>query len=193
MNFLAHLYLSSDSDDAIIGALLGDFVKGPLSESYSPTILGAIRLHRSIDTFTDAHTMVRQSKARVPPVRRRYAGIMVDMFYDHFLAQHWNDYTDEPLDDFVCRVYATLRTRHDELPPRLQRIAPNMIEFDWLGSYREFDAIAQALDRVGTRLRRGNGLLGSGADLVHGYTAFEQDFREFFPDAIDFVRRTSAG
>jgi acyl carrier protein phosphodiesterase len=188
VNYLAHLFLSSQSDDALIGALLGDFVKGPLGERYPPAILHAIKLHRSIDTYTDAHAVVLLSKTRVNPSRRRYAGIMVDMFYDHFLARMWADYTDEALDDFVRRVYAILRTRADELPPRLQRIAPGMIESDWLRSYREVDAIARALERMGTRLRRGNGLIGSGADLVRHYTAFEQDFRLFFADAIGFVR-----
>ncbi len=193
MNFLAHLFLSDQSDDALLGALLGDFVKGPLDQRYSPVITAAIRLHRHIDVFTDAHAAVLASKARVSPVRRRYAGIMVDMFYDHFLARYWEDYATVSLDIFTRRVYQVLSRRHAELPDKLRRIAPNMIEFDWLGSYREVNSVAAALDRMGSRLRRGNGLLDSGEDLLREYAAFEADFRAFFPEVILFACADEAG
>ena len=193
MNFLAHLFLSSTSDDALIGALLGDFVKGPLTDGYPRDVMHGIRLHRRIDVFTDAHPAVLASKSRVTPVRRRYAGIMVDMFYDHFLARRWDDYADEDLASFVRRVYALMNARRNEFPERLQRMTPPMIEFDWLGSYREVDSIGVALDRMGRRLTRGNGLLGSAEDLVRDYAGFEQDFRTFFPDVMAFARSQVAG
>src|SRR3954464_15580437 len=88
MNYLAHLYLSAPTEDAWLGSLLGDFVKGPLDGRYSQHITSAIALHRKIDTFTDAHPVVLRSKSRISAARRRYAGIMIDMFYDHFLARN---------------------------------------------------------------------------------------------------------
>ena len=97
MNYLAHLYLSDPSEDAWLGSLLGDFVKGPLDDRYSEEVTRAIVLHRKIDSYTDAHPVVLNSKSRVSTQRRRYAGIMVDMFYDHFLAKHWREFHAEPL------------------------------------------------------------------------------------------------
>jgi acyl carrier protein phosphodiesterase len=191
LNFLAHLRLSDSSDDALLGALFGDFVKGPIDADFPPAIADAIRLHRRIDTFTDAHATVLVSKRRVSPQRRRYAGIMVDMFYDHFLARHWRDYALSDLARFTERVYALLRERQAQLPERLQRIAPSMIEFDWLGSYQHLDSIDTALNGMSSRLRRENSLPNSVQELVGDYQGFESDFRQFFPDAIEFARRAA--
>src|SRR5262245_32979021 len=144
MNFLAHLYLSDGSDEGLLGGLMGDFVKGPLDDRYPPAVMRGIAQHRRIDTFTDAHPVVLRSKARVSAERRRFAGIMVDMFYDHFLARDWARFADEPLDTFSGRVYDLLARHHDRLPERLRRMAPYMIRGDWLGSYAQVDSIGDA-------------------------------------------------
>ena len=188
MNFLAHTYLASGTDESIVGALMGDFVKGPLDDRDASDINAAIALHRHIDSFTDAHPLVANSRARVGPTRRRYAGILVDLFYDHFLARQWRDYSDVPLHQFTARVYAALRANENLLPERLRYIAPRMAASDWLASYRDVEAIGIALDRMGERLKRGNALLGSAAELTASYTGFEADFRAFFPDVVRYAR-----
>lgn len=188
MNFLAHLALSPPGEDALLGSLMGDFVKGPLGERYPGAIGAAIALHRRIDSFTDAHPRVLGSRTRIGAPRRRYAGIMIDVFYDHFLARHWRDYRDEPLGDFTRRVYALLERRQAELPERLQAVAARMAARDWLGSYAEAKNVGRALEGIGTRLRRGNGLIGAGGDLERDYAGFEADFRAFFPDLLRFAR-----
>lgn len=172
----------------MLGSLMGDFVKGPLAQQYPSAIRHGLVLHRRIDTFTDAHEIVARSRARIGPQRRRYAGILIDLFYDHFLALHWDDYSSEALDAFTGTVYRTLLARIPELPERLQRIAPNMARTDWLGSYRETQAIGYALERIGTRLSRGNALLGSQEELDANYAGFEADFRAFFPEVMAFAR-----
>ena len=188
MNFLAHTYLASGTDESIVGALMGDFVKGPLDDRDASGITAAIALHRHIDSFTDAHPLVANSRARVGPTRRRYAGILVDLFYDHFLARHWRDYSDVPLHQFTARVYAALRANENLLPERLRYIAPRMAASDWLASYRDVEAIGIALDRMGERLKRGNALLGSAAELTASYAGFEADFRAFFPEVVRYAR-----
>jgi acyl carrier protein phosphodiesterase len=188
VNYLAHLYLSPPSEDALLGSLLGDFVKGPIEADSASALTRAIALHRKLDVFTDAHPAVVASRERVSAARRRYAGIMIDMFYDHFLAKHWAHYHDEPLEEFSMRVYAMLERRFDELPVRLQQMAPYMIRGDWLGSYAEVESIGRALDRIGTRLRRENRLYGSAEELLENYPAFEADFRLFLPQAMHFSR-----
>jgi acyl carrier protein phosphodiesterase len=188
VNFLAHAYLAGSSGHAIVGALMGDFVKGPLRDRYGTEITRALALHRRIDTYTDSHHVVRQSRRRVSPTRRRFAGILVDMFYDHFLARHWDEYNNMPLERFTARVYSALREHHALLPERLQNIAPRMAATDWLGSYRNVEAVGFALDRMGQRLKRGNALLRSSEELLANYDAFAADFHTFFPEVMRFAR-----
>jgi len=189
VNFLAHLYLSPDSPDALIGSLLGDFVKGPLERAdYNGEITRAIRLHRAIDTYTDAHPVVLASKARVSPARRRYAGILVDLFYDHFLARHWRDYHDSSLEMFAAGIYGVLADRAAGLPEPAQRMVAFMTRQDWLVSYRDLEGIGTALDRMGRRITRGNVLLGSVGELEADYAAFEADFRAFLPEVTAYAR-----
>jgi acyl carrier protein phosphodiesterase len=188
VNFLAHAYLAGSSDHAIVGSLMGDFVKGPLRDRYGIEITRALALHRRIDTYTDSHHVVRQSRRRVSPARRRFAGILVDVFYDHFLARHWDEYNNMPLERFTARVYSALREYHALLPERLQDIAPRMAATDWLASYRHVEAVGFALDRMGQRLKRGNALLRSSEELLANYDAFEADFHTFFPELVRFAR-----
>lgn len=188
MNYLAHLYLSEPDEEAWLGSLLGDFVKGPLDGRYSEHITRAIALHRKIDSFTDAHPVVLQSKSRISPVRRRYAGIMIDMFYDHFLAKYWREFHDEPLDEFAARIYAILARQHEMLPDRFQRMAPNMAKWNWLASYADVQSIHTALDRMSQRIRRENPLLNSAEELTQHYAGLESDFREFLPQVLRFAK-----
>jgi acyl carrier protein phosphodiesterase len=188
MNYLAHLRLAPPGDDGLLGSLMGDFVKGPLPGGYPPGIAHAMVLHRRIDAFTDAHPRVRLSRGRISPSRRRFAGIMVDLFYDHFLARHWHHYSDERLDAFTRRVYALLAEREPALPLRLRAVAARMRQTDWLGSYREIGNIHVALDRMSLRLRRENRLAGSAEELEAKYGEFEADFRAFFPELVHFAR-----
>ena len=188
MNYLAHLYLSAPDEDALLGSLMGDFVKGPLDGRYGAGITQGIALHRKIDSFTDAHPLVHESKSRVSTERRRYAGIMVDMFYDHFLARYWPEFSDVPLAAFTLRVYDLLARRSEILPERLQRMAPYMRQTDWLGSYAEIESIHTALNNMGRRLKRENRLLDSAQELERDYAGFEWDFRAFFPDVQAFAR-----
>lgn len=169
--------------------MLGDFVKGPLGERYPGRIGAAIALHRRIDAFTDAHPVVRGARGRVAPLRRRYAGIMVDLFFDHFLARGWAEHHGDPLAAFAARVYALLAARRAELPEGLQQVSARMAERNWLEGYAQPAFVGRALEGVGRRLRRGNGLLGAGDDLLAGYAGFEADFRAFFPE----LRRFAAG
>jgi acyl carrier protein phosphodiesterase len=171
-----------------VGSLMGDFVKGPLSGHHGTEITRALALHRRIDVYTDGHHVVRQSRHRVSAARRRFAGVLVDMFYDHFLARHWNEYNDVSLERFTARIYTALREHHALLPERLQEIAPRMAAADWLGSYRHVEVVGLALDRMGQRLKRGNALLHSSEELLAHYDAFDGDFRAFFPDVVRFAR-----
>ncbi len=187
MNYLAHLHLGGPQPGQLLGSLYGDFVKGSLQGRYAPDIEAAIRLHRRIDVFTDGHPLVRVAVARFPAERRRYAGILLDLFFDHCLACHWDDYADEPLALFTGRVYRTLAAEA-ELPGRLALIAPRMAEQDWLGSYREFAVFERVLPNMQRRLSRPEGLAGALVELERLYPRLLEDFRAFYPELIDFAQ-----
>lgn len=189
MNFLAHLLLAGDSDADRIGALMGDFVKGPLPGALPPDLAAGVALHRSVDSFADAHGAFRRSRSRVSAERRRYGGILVDMFYDHLLARHWRRFHDQPLADFAQEAYALLRQNAASLPPRLAGLLPAMAANDWLTSYAEMESIGVALERMGRRLRRENPLGEGITELERDYAAFEADFFEFLPEALIFTAR----
>lgn len=187
MNYLAHLFLSDDTPSALVGGLLGDFVKGRLGDRYDEEIRKGIELHRKVDVFTDAHEIVLASKGRISPARRRFAGIIVDVCYDHFLARNWAEYSATPLRTFARRVYDALTEKRELLPDRLKQSLPNMIRNDWLVSYRELHVIDLVLNRISARLRRENSLMNAIEELESNYHAFEADFRAFFPDLMAYV------
>ena len=182
MNYLAHLYLAEQSRQGLLGSLLGDFVKGRLDDRFPETVRRGIVLHRAIDTFTDAHPLHLESRNRIGRQRRRYAGIIIDVCYDHFLCRRWTDYSRESLACFSARVYEVLREHRNQLPERLRRIAPHMIADDWLGSYAELDNVGRALDGIARRIRRSNPLAGALTEIEANYAALDDDFRRFFPE-----------
>jgi acyl carrier protein phosphodiesterase len=188
MNYLAHLHLGGSQPGALLGSLYGDFVKGPLEGHWPADIEAAIRLHRRIDAFTDNHPLVARAKARFPVERRRYAGILLDVFFDHCLARDWASYADEPLELFTARVYAVL-AGEPQLPGKLELIAPRMAAQDWLGSYRDFAVLERVLDGIGRRLSQPQRLAGALEELEALYEPLCEDFRAFYPEVQAFAVR----
>ncbi|HEX8596059.1 MAG TPA: ACP phosphodiesterase [Pseudomonas sp.] len=192
MNYLAHLHLGGQRPPQLLGSLYGDFVKGPLAGRFPQELADAIQLHRSIDAFTDSHPLVKQSIARFPAERRRYAGIILDVFYDHCLARDWQLYMDVPLETFTQRVYGVLAAE-PELPERLALIAPRMAAQDWLSSYRDFAVLEQVLGGISRRLSRPQGLAGAMQELQALYRPLSADFDAFYPLLQDFAQAALAG
>lgn len=186
MNYLAHLHLGGDAPAQLLGSLYGDFVKGPLKGQWPQAVEQAIRLHRRIDVFTDAHPLVEQARARFPGARRRFSGMVLDVFFDHCLALHWAEFCAQPLPDFTARVYRVLAAE-PVLPERLALIAPRMAAQDWLGSYRDFAVLEQVLQGLQRRLSRPQGLDGALVELEQLYLPLTDDFRAFYPQLQAFV------
>jgi len=187
MNYLAHLHLGGQRPGQLLGSLYGDFVKGRLQGQYDPEIEAAIQLHRSIDVFTDRHPLVDVSLSRFSTTRRRYAGIVLDVFFDHCLARDWMLYADRPLELFTADVYRVL-TAEPQLPERLAKIAPHMVANDWLGSYREFEVLEQVLRGISRRLTRPEELAGAMQELRVLYEPLSEDFRLFYPQLQTFAQ-----
>lgn len=190
MNFLAHAFLAGTEPADRLGAMLGDFVKGPLPAGLPPDVAAGVALHRRIDSFADAHPAFRRSRARVSRRRQRYGGIMVDMFYDHLLARHWNDFSDEPIESFSAGIYALLEAHSQLLPQRLTEVLVFMKRDNWLVSYREVAEVGLALDRLSRhRLSHPNPLAGAVEELELGYAGFKSDFHDFLPAALGHVAK----
>ncbi len=187
MNYLAHLHLGGDQPAQLLGSLYGDFVKGPLEGRFTPALEAAIRLHRRIDSHTDSHPQVLAALARFPTARRRYAGIVLDVFFDHCLAQEWSAYAQTPLAAFTGRFYRILLAQPD-LPGRLAQIAPFMAADDWLGAYAEFDTLEQVFRGIGRRLSRPEALVGVMDELAQAYEALREDFQSFYPQLQRFAQ-----
>ncbi len=181
MNFLAHLFLSDDTPESRLGNLLGDFVRSPQIETYPAPVRAGYALHLRIDAYTDDHPVWQQSRARISLPRRRYAGILVDVFYDHFLAVHWTDYVPVSLTAFARQVYRELGDAGPLLPDWMRPMVAAMIRDDWLTSYRTPDGIARALDRIARRFRHETPLAGAVEELTDQYDGLQADFRAFFP------------
>ncbi|MDH4609538.1 ACP phosphodiesterase [Pseudomonas sp. BN102] len=186
MNYLAHLHLGGSQPAQLLGSLYGDFVKGPLDGRWPADIEAAIRLHRRIDAFTDSHPLITLAKQRFPAERRRFAGILMDVFFDHCLARDWGQYAAEPLDDFTRHVYQVL-VAEPQLPGRLALIAPRMAAQDWLGSYRDFETLELVIAGMARRLSRPEALAGAMDELEALYQPLSEDFRRFYPQLQQFA------
>ncbi|EJM61119.1 acyl carrier protein phosphodiesterase [Pseudomonas sp. GM48] len=187
MNYLAHLHLGGQRPGQLLGSLYGDFVKGRLQGQFAAEIEGAIQLHRSIDVFTDRHPQVDIALSRFSLTRRRYAGIVLDVFFDHCLARDWTLYADRPLALFTSDVYRVLSSEQ-QLPERLAKIAPHMVANDWLGSYQEFEVLEQVLRGISRRLTRPEELAAAMQELRRLYEPLSEDFRLFYPQLQAFAR-----
>lgn len=193
MNFLAHVYLAENTPESIVGNMLGDFVNAGFREKFRPEIVRGIIMHQQIDMFTDSHPVFLRSMGRIDGKYRRLKGIMIDLFYDHFLAKHWAQYSDEPLEAFCERIYGIFEQHVSLLSPRLQRILPYMINDNWLLSYRHPEGIGWALSGLSRRISRENRLAESIEQLHQHYEGFESDFREFFPEVVKFAAELKNG
>lgn len=182
MNFLAHIFLSGDNPGLIVGNFMGDSVKGRLPQDDVDDITHGVILHRAIDSFTDSHETVRRSTARLHKNYGKYSGVIVDIFYDHFLAHFWEDFSHEPFSDFVSHRYQLLSDHVHLMPEPTQNMLPYMVKYDWLTSYTTVEGIESALNGLSRRVPHDSGMERAGNELRSHYTEFENEFREFFPE-----------
>ena len=187
MNFLAHLYLSGNNTKLLIGNFIADAVKGNKHQNYPKEIQNGIILHRHIDTFTDSHIIVKQSKRRLHKRYNHYSGVIIDVFYDHYLAKNWCEYSDIPLDIYAKKVYQTLNKNNHLLPERVQKFLPYMIEQNWLDSYQYKKGVEKVLNGINFRTKNISQMHLAIADLNEKYDEFENDFKEYFDLLIKFT------
>lgn len=187
MNFLAHLYLSKDNKNILIGNFIADAVKGKKHENYPKEIQAGILLHRQIDYFTDTHLIVRRSKRRLHERYDHYDGVIIDILYDHFLAKNWLNYSEIPLEIYAKNVYSFFQENIGILPPEMQRLLPYMIDYNWLVGYASIAGIEKTLAGMNKRTKGISKMDLAIEDLIKHYDEFESDFTAFFNDLIAFT------
>jgi len=188
MNYLAHIYLSGNNDLITIGNFIADGIKGKDYIKYPKDIQTGILLHRQIDTYTDAHVIVRQSTKRLHKKYGHYSGVIVDILYDHFLAKNWSKYSNTPLDQYINNFYSMLQDHYKQLPLRIKKMMPYMISGNWLLSYATKNGIEKVLIGMNTRTQNKSGMDLAIQDLEMYYTEFENEFTLFFEELMAFTK-----
>lgn len=171
----------------MIGNLAGDFVKVADMRFMKPEIERGVLLHRKIDKFTDSHKVVDKSIARLAPDHGRYAAVIVDILYDHLLSTNWNLYSDESLDDFKKRNYEILTRRHDDLPDRLRKNVPKMVDKDFIEGYRSMEGMRLIMSYMDKRTSFPSKFEESINQFEEELYDFTEDFNLFFPQLVEFV------
>lgn len=187
MNFLAHLYLSGDNEDIMIGNFIGDFVKGKAHENYNSEIQKGILLHREIDSFTDSHEVVMKTKERLRPKYHHYAPVIADVFYDHFLARLWSNYHQKTLLAFTEDFYKTTNRYMHIFPAHAANVLSYMKRDNWLYNYQFVKGIDRALTGMAGRTPYDSKMEEASADLEKDYEKYQKEFILFFPDLKSHV------
>lgn len=189
MNFLAHAVLAERTPALMVGGVIGDWIKGSLPGCLPTDLAQGVALHRAIDGFVETHPAFRRSRSRISQERRRYAGVLVDIFYDHVLARDWERFHSDLLPQYCQSIYHQIEARLDELPESACFAMRLMAREDWLQSYAKLDGIAGVLSRMSQRARRPNPLAGGEAEFLADASGFAADFEWLLADAREFVEQ----
>jgi acyl carrier protein phosphodiesterase len=186
MNYLAHFHLSGKNNDLILGNLIADTLKGPLQsknfETIRPEIVRGIKLHRAIDYFTDSHHTVKESIKIIQPKYHKYSGILVDMYYDHFLARNWNKFHDQPIELYANNVYKMFQNHIDDIPETVHKMLESMVSRDWLSNYRFKETMEWAFKGLARRAKFNSSMELGLEDLMLHYGPLQEHFLAFYPE-----------
>lgn len=186
MNFLAHAYLSFNEPKVLVGNFIGDFVRGKIEERFEKEVVHGILLHREIDQFTDTHREVKRAQQILKPQFGRYALVITDLYFDHFLCRYWNQYDKRPVEVFSQQVYAIMEKKRNILPEKFLHMFTYMREQDWLTSYGTLEGIGTSFRNMAKRASFDSKMQFAHLALKENYDTFKQHFDRFFPELTDF-------
>jgi acyl carrier protein phosphodiesterase len=188
LNYLAHVFLSGSDTELMIGNFIADAVRGKQILTFPEAIKKGILLHREIDAFTDSHAIVAKTKDRLRPEYGKYAPVIADMYYDHFLAANFSVYSSKDLHTFTDDIYTILQDHWHLLPERVKYFLPYMMKQNWLLSYAEINGIKQALTGLSKRTTFVSGMETAALELENNYQLYAAEFEQFFPELISFTQ-----
>jgi acyl carrier protein phosphodiesterase len=187
MNFLAHLHLSYPDPHLMLGNFLADFLSNKQSAALIQPIQAGISLHRKIDTYSDQHAEISKSKRLLYPTQGKYALVLVDLFYDYFLAKNWSKYHDESLEAFCAVVYAIFEKHLPDVHPLASGYVERLIEHQWLEKYISYDGIEHSISRLISRTTFESNMEQGIDDLKLWEHSMNEHFNMFYPDIISYV------
>ncbi|MGB3948618.1 MAG: ACP phosphodiesterase [Bacteroidia bacterium] len=187
MNFLSHLYLSGNSEGILLGNFIADSVKGSDFSKFSPEIQQGIIIHRKIDAFTDSHPIVEISKERLREKYKKYASVIVDIYYDHYLAKNWQKYSEVALYNYAQNVYQLVSKNESILPEKSAHFAKYMIKYNILYQYSKIEGIKQVLEGMSQRTSFISNMEHATKELELHYSDFEEEFNTFFPEIQSYI------
>lgn len=185
MNFLAHIYLSGDNELLKIGNFMADTVRGKRYLDYSNEIQKGILLHRFIDTYTDAHPIYRQSRRRLYEKYGHYAGVIMDIVYDHFLAKNWKSYNEIELEVYAAQFYDSLKENYELLTTKTQNLMPYMIQQNWLVQYASLEGLETILFQMDHRTKNRVHMQEAIVEVKEYYRELELEFTQFMKELIE--------
>ena len=187
MNYLAHCFLSCSEEDLLIGNFIADSIRNRDLPALHERVRDGVMLHRKIDTFTDVHPITRQGTARLHPHHGKYAGVVIDIFYDYLLVNNWEKYSGEDPAAWTQNIYRILEKRQTDIPPKLQRSLPHMIRDNWLLRYGTEEGLRFTFSKMKNRVKYPDMMAGAVDNLLNNYAAFNAEFNLFFPEVIAYV------
>ncbi|MCK5846514.1 MAG: DUF479 domain-containing protein [Bacteroidales bacterium] len=188
MNFLAHLKLSGDHEYIMLGNFIADHIRGNKISHLPQEVIDGIMLHRKIDFYTDHHPEFMKTRARLHKKYHKYAGVIADVYYDHFLAKNWNDYSEYHLSSFTTYSYGILLRHYSLLPSQTKKILPFFIMQNWLTSYKKFEGLRRSFQYLAKRANFKSNMEFAVEDLIDDYELYEAEFRAFFPDVATYCQ-----
>ncbi len=189
MNFLAHIYLSFGDNEITIGNFIADSIRANKFSHLPERVQKGIQLHRLIDTYTDSHPIPKKSSKRLHKNYGHYSRVIIDIYYDHFLAKNWKNYSDIPLAVFVDDFYDLLEDNYTILPEGVKRMMPYMISDNWIFNYSKMTGISKVLDGMNRRTKNKSKMNFAILDLEEHYIEFEKEFTDFFEELITFSKQ----
>jgi len=187
LNYLAHTALANPNHFSLVGNLLGDFCKGVTLSTLPPPVLAGLKNHRAVDVFTDSHPNVVEAKKFFSPSRRRFAGIALDVLFDHFLICHWTRFYDQPFGEYKQQLYTNLAAAEYLMPASMALTMRSVRQHDWFLTYQQLSGLGCALDRIASRIRFSNQFAGIIEEIRPNYALFEQIFLQFYPQLQQHV------
>ena len=187
MNHLAHIYLSGNDEGLIIGNYIADYIRGNKFNQFPEAIQKGVQLHRAIDTYTDNHPVVRKTTKLVMPVLGKFSGVAADIYFDYFLANRWNNFHADKLENFAKNTYSTINNNWNHIPEKGRRFYGYMVTNDLLVNYRKKDTLRMVFNGIDSKTKFESNLPEAVNQLNLFHHEIEQHFEEFFSDLIDFV------
>ncbi|TFV97109.1 DUF479 domain-containing protein [Algoriphagus kandeliae] len=187
MNFLAHAFLSFGHEKILVGNFIADFVKGKQMGNFEKQIQLGIQLHRSIDSFTDSHPLVKAAQTYLRPKFGHYSSVITDVFFDYFLIKDWSEFSEEPLEKFIQNIYITLDRYALIFPARFAGMYHWMKKENWLLNYGKIDGIRRSLSGMAKRTQFDSKMEQAHLALIENEDEFEVIFFAFFRELESFA------